>query len=65
VLLVLGVLGLVYGGFSYNKEKHDAKVGPVEVRLTEKERVNVPVWAGVLAVAGGAALLMRGSSRQA
>ena len=65
VLLVLGVLGLVYGGFSYRREKGDAKVGPVEIHVTEKERVNVPVWAGVGAVAVGAALLMRGASRQA
>jgi hypothetical protein len=59
VLLVLGILGLAYGGFSYTKEKHDAKVGPVEFRVTEKERVNVPLWAGIGAVAAGGFLLAR------
>ena len=60
VLLVAGVLGLVYGGFSYTKQTHDAKLGPLEISVSEKERVNVPVWAGVaLVIAGGALLLMR------
>jgi hypothetical protein len=64
VLLVVGVLALVYGGFSYRHEKGDAKVGPVEIQVTEKKHVNVPVWAGVAAVAVGAGLLMGGSSRR-
>ncbi len=59
VLLVLGVLALVYGGFSYRKEKGDAKIGPIKIEVTEKERVNVPLWAGVAAVAVGGALLAR------
>ena len=60
VLVALGVLGLLYGGFSYTKQTHDAKLGPLEISVSEKERVNVPMWAGVaLVVAGGALLLMR------
>jgi hypothetical protein len=65
VLLVLGVLGLVYGGFSYQKEKADARIGPIEIEVTERERVNVPLWAGIGAVAVGGGLLARrsGASR--
>ncbi len=59
VLLVAGILALVYGGFSYNREKGDAKIGPVEIQVTEKKHVNVPVWAGIGAVAIGAALIAR------
>ena len=62
VLLVLGILALVYGGFSYTREKGDAKIGPIEIQVTEKERVNVPLWAGIGAVAVGGALLARRSS---
>ena len=61
VLLVLGVLALVYGGFSYRKEKGDARIGPIKIEVTEKERVNVPLWAGVAAVAVGGVLLARRS----
>lgn len=59
VLLAAGILALVYRGFSYTKETHEAKLGPLQVELKEKERVDVPTWGGVvLAVAGGALLLV-------
>ena len=58
VLLAAGVLALVYGGFSYTKETHEAKLGPLEFSVSEKERVNVPVWAGVVLVIAGAGLLI-------
>ena len=58
VLLAAGVLALVYGGFSYTRQTHDAKLGPLEISLSEKQRVNVPVWAGVVLVAAGAGLLL-------
>jgi len=58
VLLVAGALALAYGGFSYTSETHEANLGPLEINITEKERVNVPVWAGVaLLVVGGGILL--------
>ncbi|HSL92139.1 MAG TPA: hypothetical protein VK863_05785, partial [Candidatus Limnocylindrales bacterium] len=58
ILIVAGTLGLVYGGFSYTKETHDAKLGPLELSVKEKETVNIPVWAGVGAIAAGAVLLV-------
>jgi hypothetical protein len=58
VLLAVGVLALVYGGFSYTRETHDAKLGPLEISVSEKRRVNVPVWAGVVFVVAGAGLLL-------
>jgi hypothetical protein len=59
VLLVLGLLGIAYGGFSYTKDTTAAKIGPVEIEVKEKERVNVPLWAGVAVAAVGAVLLVR------
>jgi hypothetical protein len=61
VLLILGVLSLAYGGFSYTQESHDAKLGPIKVEIKDKERVNVPIWAGVAAAVAGGALLARRS----
>jgi len=63
VLIVAGVLGLGYGSFSYTKQTHDIKMGPIELSVQEKETVNVPVWAGVGAIAIGAALLMLGGRK--
>jgi hypothetical protein len=63
VLLVLGILGLAYGGFTYTQETHDVDLGPIEFQVKEKERVNVPVWLGVTAVAVGAVLLLAGRPR--
>jgi len=57
-LIVAGVLGLAYGGFTYTKDTHTGKLGPIEISMKEKERVNVPVWAGVAAIAAGAGLLL-------
>ena len=58
VLIVAGVLALVYRGFSYTKERHQAKLGPLELRVDEKEHVGIPVWAGAIAIAGGVVLLI-------
>jgi hypothetical protein len=64
LLIAAGVLGLVYGGFSYTKETHETKIGPIEFSVKEKERVNVPVWAGVGAIAIGSALLLLGGRKR-
>jgi len=57
LLLVGGALGLLYGTFSYTKETHRAKVGPLELAVKERESVNVPVWLGVGAVVAGGLML--------
>jgi hypothetical protein len=63
VLIAAGVLGLVYGSFSYTKDTHEAKLGPIELSVTERETVNVPVWAGVGAILIGGALLLFGGKK--
>jgi hypothetical protein len=65
VLVVLGILALVYGGFSYTKETHDADLGPLKLQVKEKERVNVPLWAGVAAIVGGALVLVGAGKKAA
>jgi len=63
VLIVGGLLGLAYGGFSYTRETHHAQLGPIVLSVDEKQTVNVPVWAGVAAVAAGVLLLAFGGRR--
>ncbi len=53
----------MYGGFSYTKDTHEAKVGPIELSVKDKERVNIPVWAGVGAIVIGGALLLLGGKK--
>jgi hypothetical protein len=57
VLIVAGGLGLVYGGFSYTKDTHEAKLGPIELSVKETQTVNIPVWAGAGAIVAGVILL--------
>jgi len=58
VLIVAGTLGLVYGGFTYTKDTQQAKIGPLELTVQNKETVNVPVWAGLAAIVIGGGLLV-------
>ena len=62
-LLLAGVLGLIYGNFSYTKETHEAKIGALELSVKDKETVNIPVWAGVAAIVVGGGLLGLGSRK--
>jgi multidrug transporter EmrE-like cation transporter len=63
VLVVAGVLALAYGSFSYTKDTTAVKLGPIELSVKEKQTVNIPVWAGIAAVAAGVALLVFGSRK--
>lgn len=62
-LIAAGALGLLYGGFSYTKQTHQAKLGPIELSVNEQQTVNVPVWMGVGAIVVGGALLLFGSKK--
>ena len=63
VLIVAGILGLAYGGFSYDKETTRAKIGPLELKVTEKQTINVPMWAGIGAIVAGGLLLVLGGRK--
>jgi hypothetical protein len=58
-LLVVGALGLAYGGFSYTRDTHEANLGPLNVTVEDNDYVNVPVWASFGALLVGAVLLLR------
>jgi hypothetical protein len=63
VLIVAGIAALGMGGFSFTKETHQAKIGPIELSLKEKQEVDFPVWAGVAAIVVGGALLVFGGKK--
>ena len=58
ILIVVGALGLATGGFSFTKETHEAKIGPLQLSVKEKESVNIPQWLGIGAIALGVVLLI-------
>jgi len=58
ILIVVGALALALGGFSYTKETHQAKIGPLQLSVAEKENVPIPTWAGLVAIAVGVVLLV-------
>ena len=58
ILIVAGCLGLVYGGFSYTKETTGMKLGPIELKVQEKETVTVPLIVSAGAIALGVFLLV-------
>lgn len=62
-LIIAGILGLAYGGFSYTKDSTVVKLGPVEISAKEKQTVNVPMWAGIGGIVVGGLLLALGGKR--
>ena len=57
LLIVGGGLSLAYGGFSFTRATHKAEIGPLKLQVTEQQRVNIPLWAGIAALVGGGLLL--------
>lgn len=60
VLIVAGVLGLVYGGFTYTKDTHSAQLGPIKLQVQEKETVYVPLILSAAALGLGVFLVVAG-----
>ena len=58
VLIIVGALGLAYGGFSYTKDTTAVKLGSLELKVQERKSINVPLWAGISAIVLGAALMV-------
>ena len=57
VLIIAGGFGLLYGGFTYTKETHEAKLGPIVLSVKDQQTVNIPIWAGVGSLVAGVILL--------
>lgn len=64
VLITVGVLSLVYGGFTYTRITREAKIGSLEVSWNDRDTVKIPVWLGVAGVVLGSGLLLGASSRR-
>lgn len=60
IFIVIGIIGVAYGGFSYTSDVHEADMGSLHMSVSEHERVNIPMWAGIsFIVVGGGLLVIR------
>jgi hypothetical protein len=64
LLIVAGLVGLIYQQFSFTRETAQAKIGPLELSLKEKETVNVPLWASLGAIGLGVVMVVTGGRRK-
>jgi hypothetical protein len=63
ILIVAGIAALGMGGFSFTRETHQLKIGPIELSVKEKQEVDFPIWAGVASIVVGGVLLVFGGKK--
>jgi hypothetical protein len=63
LLIVAGILGVVFSSFSFTKETHELKLGPLELAVKEKQSVDIPTWASVSAIVVGGLLVAFGGRK--
>jgi hypothetical protein len=56
-LIVLGIVGLIVGGFTVTKDETKVDLGPIKVQAETKERFPVPPWVSIVAIGAGLALV--------
>jgi len=64
LLIALGIFGLVVGGVSYTKDKDTVDLGPVDLTVKEKEHVHIPPALAIVALIGGALLVVTGTRKR-
>ena len=63
LLIIIGVIGLAYGGISYTKEKTVVDIGPIKATADSRETIPVPPILGGLALVGGIVLIVTGAKK--
>ncbi|MEN6536242.1 MAG: DUF3185 domain-containing protein [Bryobacteraceae bacterium] len=65
ILIVLGLFGLVWGGFSYTTREKVVDIGPIHATREKTHNIPLAPIGGALALAGGIVLLVVGRERKA
>jgi len=60
ILIAVGLVGLVWGGFSYTTRDKVADIGPIDITRNKTHSVPLPPIIGAVALVGGIVLLMSG-----
>jgi hypothetical protein len=63
LLVIIGVIGLAYGGISYTKQKTVVDLGPIKATADERKTIPVPPIVGGIALVGGIVLLVTGGKK--
>ncbi|MES2638557.1 MAG: DUF3185 domain-containing protein [Myxococcota bacterium] len=58
VLIVLGILGLIYGGFSFVYPDKVVDAGPLQISVDKKKSVPISPLIGIVALVGGVGLVV-------
>ncbi|HKA23592.1 MAG TPA: DUF3185 domain-containing protein [Candidatus Eisenbacteria bacterium] len=59
ILIVLGIVGLLYGGFTYTKREKVVDFGPLQATVDQKKTVPIPPILGVVALGAGLILVLK------
>jgi hypothetical protein len=65
ILIILGVVGLVYGGITYTRRRDTVSLGPITATVNQRETFPISPIAGTVALVAGIGLLIAGSRRRA
>jgi hypothetical protein len=65
ILIVLGVIGLAYGGITYTRRRDTVSIGPITATVNQRETFPISPVAGAIALVAGIGLLVAGSRRRA
>ncbi len=63
ILIIIGVIALAYGGFSYTKREKVIDAGPLQVSADKQKTVPLPPILGGLCLVGGIVLVVAGNRR--
>ena len=65
VLIILGVVGLVYGGITYTRRRDTVSIGPITATVNQRETFPISPIVGAVALVAGIGLFLAGSRRRA
>lgn len=65
ILIILGVIGLAYGGITYTRRRDTVSIGPLSATIQQRETLPISPVLGTIAIVAGIGLLVVGSRRRA